>query len=249
MERLTVAILTRNEAENIKECIDSAAGLGEVLVIDSGSTDGTIEIAEQLGARVVQHAMDDEGFAGQRNFALAQATTEWILYLDADERLTPETVQEIQQVVAGSEIAAYSITRQNVVFGQLMRHGAHAPDSCLRLFPCRSAYWEGQVHEGVHFRETLPHHHLQHTMLHYTYRDWESYFAKFNNYTTLGAEKLRKRGKHASFAKIFLDPPFTFFKMYILKRGFLDGYLGLVMSLTAAMNVWVKYLKLRQLEQ
>ncbi len=249
MNNLTIVILTKNEADNIIDCLDSLNGIGEILVVDSGSTDDTIQLAEAGGARTVYHAMDDDGFAGQRNFALSQVHTDWVFYIDADERLTAEAAAEIARCVSKGEHAVYSIVRHNVVFGQRMRHGAHAPDRCIRLFPVQGAHWEGEVHEGVHFSALLPQKTLQHTMLHYTYKSWQGYFDKFNRYTSLGAEKLAARGKKAGWAKLFLDPPFTFIKMYILKRGFLDGYLGFVMSVTAAMNVWVKYLKLQQLEQ
>ena len=126
-----------------------------------------------------------------------------------------------------------------------MRYGAHRPDWSLRLYPRDSVQWEGTVHEQALI--TVPARRMRACMHHYTYADWESYFQKFNRYTTIAAESLHARGKRATLFKTMLDPLFTVFKMYILKAGFLDGWLGFVMSVMAGFYTFVKYLKLRQL--
>ena len=245
MASLAVVILTLNEKENIRECIETASFADEVLIIDSGSNDGTQDIACSLGARVVERPMDESGFAGQRNFALTQTKTEWVFYLDADERLTAEAAEEIKGIVRNGTPAAWEIRRINYVMGKEMRYGAHRPDWSLRLYPRDSVQWKGTVHEQALI--TVPARRMRACMHHYTYADWESYFQKFNRYTTIAAESLHARGKRATLFKTMLDPLFTVFKMYILKAGFLDGWLGWVMSVMAGYYTFVKYLKLRQL--
>ncbi|MGL5269363.1 MAG: glycosyltransferase family 2 protein, partial [Selenomonadaceae bacterium] len=144
MKKTAVLILTYNEEKNIADCIKSAAFADEVVVVDSASTDKTCEIAKQLGAKVCIHPMN--GFAEQRNFALEQTEADWVFYLDADERLTPQAAEEIQRLTT-EEPSAYEIKRINIIFGQMMRHGEHAPDYSLRLYPRQAIRWEGKIHE------------------------------------------------------------------------------------------------------
>ena len=247
MAKVAVLILTYNEEKNIVDCIKSAAFADEIILIDSGSTDQTQSLAESLGARVIVHPMDEAGFAGQRNFALEETQAEWVFYLDADERLTPAAGEEIRSIVDKNESAAWEIKRMNIVLGQLMRHGAHRPDWSMRLYPRTAVKWEGVVHEAA--RIAVPQHRMQAVMQHYTYNDWDSYFQKFNRYTTMAADTLAKRGKTAGLTKVLLHPPFAFIKAYILKQGFRDGFLGFIMSVMAGFAVFVKYLKLRQRQQ
>ena len=244
MKQLAVLILTYNEEKNIADCIRSAAFADEIIVIDSGSTDRTRELAEGLGAKFLVHSMD-EGFAAQRNFALTTTTADWVLYLDADERLTAVVEPEVRRCME-EEPAAWEIKRLNVVFGQLMKHGTHRPDYSLRLYPRQAVHWEGEVHEQADVR--LPIRRLQSVMHHYTYDDWEAYFAKFNKYTTLAAKSLKERGRRTSCAAILLHPAAAFFKAYILKQGFRDGFLGFVMSGMTMFYTMVKYLKLKYMK-
>ena len=243
MAKIAVIILTLNEERHIADCIRSAAFADEVLLVDSGSTDETIPLARALGARVAQHPM--EGFAAQRNFALKETTADWVFYLDADERLTPAAGEAIRRLAEGGERAAYEICRHNIVFGTPMHYGAHRPDWSLRLFPRDAVRWEGVVHERAVV--SVPVRRMQGEMLHYTYDTWATYLTKFNRYTTLAAEKRFAEGRRAGLLTLLLHPPFTFFKMYVLKLGFLDGFLGFSMSVMAALSVFVKYLKLAEL--
>ena len=245
MASLAVVILTLNENENIRDCIKTASFADEVLVVDSGSNDGTQDIACSLGARVIERPMDESGFAGQRNFALAQTEMGWVFYLDADERLTSDAAEEIQAIVKKGIPSAWEIRRINFVMGQEMRYGAHRPDWSLRLYPRDSVQWEGTVHERA--LVAVPTKRMSACMHHYTYTNWEVYFQKFNRYTSIAAESLHAKGKRAPIWKTALDPLYTVFKMYILKTGFLDGWLGFVMSVMAGFYTFVKYLKLRQL--
>ena len=242
MSKLAVIILTRNEEANIEAAIASAAFADEILIIDSGSTDRTQELAEKMGARFITHPMDEEGFAGQRNFALNQTEAEWVFYLDADERITAEAMADIQQVVSENTGAAYKIKRLNIVFGQMMKYGEHAPDWCVRLFPRRSVHWEGAVHESPHTQ--LPVKKLANPIQHYTYTDWERYFDKFNQYTSLMAKRMLEGGKRASFGDILFHPMFAFIRFYFLRLGFLDGKQGLIFALNHYFYTMIKYVKL-----
>ena len=245
MAKIAVIILTFNEEKNIADCIRSAAFADEVLVVDSGSTDETLSLARSLGARVAAHPM--EGFAAQRNFALKATEADWVFYLDADERLTPAAGEAIRRLADNAERFAYEICRHNIVFGQSMRYGAHRPDWSLRLYPRDAVTWEGVVHERAVV--SVPVRRMPGEILHYTYDTWATYLTKFNRYTTLAAEKLAAEGRRAGLTSLLLHPPFTFFKMYVLKLGFLDGFLGFSMSVMAALSVFMKYLRLAELSR
>ena len=247
MSKLTVIILTKNEEANIEAAIESASFADEVVVIDSGSSDRTKELAEKSGARFIVHPMDETGFAGQRNFALTQTESEWVFYLDADERFTAEAAIEIQQVIATNAKFAYKIKRLNIVFGQMMKYGEHGPDWCVRLFPRKDVHWVGAVHEAPHTQ--LPVGMISNTLHHYTYTDWDRYFEKFNQYTTLMAKRMLENGKQASFMDILLHPIFAFIRFYILRLGFLDGKQGLIFALNHYFYTMIKYVKLYYSQQ
>ncbi|MCR5757025.1 MAG: glycosyltransferase family 2 protein [Selenomonas sp.] len=242
MPKLAVIILTKNEEENIGEAIESAAFAEEVLVIDSGSTDRTQEIAEKHGAKFIVHPMGDEGFAGQRNFALLHTDADWVFYLDADERITSAAARDIYHAIHSTPVAAYRIKRINIVFGQPMKYGEHAPDWCVRLFPRESVQWEGVVHETP--QTQLPIKAIAHFLHHYTYSDWEKYFEKFNQYTSLMAKRMLKKGKRASFGDILVHPFFAFVRFYFLRLGFMDGKQGLIFALNHYFYTMIKYVKL-----
>ena len=241
MAKLAVLILTFNEELHIEECMNSAAFADEIVVIDSGSTDRTVEMAENAGAKVAVRPMAD-GFAAQRNFALTQTDAEWVLFLDADERITEELAKEITSVVAQNEPVAYELLRYNFIFRQPMNHGVFRPDYSLRLYPRTAISWTGLVHEKAHV--SCPVHRLKSKMLHYTYDDWERYFSKFNNYTTIMARKMYEEGKTASLAKLLFRPLWAFFRVYILQNGWRDGKLGLIFSINHFFYTFVKYAKL-----
>ena len=243
--KLAVIILTHNEERHIEACVQSAAFADEILVIDDCSTDRTTELACAAGACVVAHPLAGD-FAGQRNFALTQTDADWVLYVDADERINAGTEQELRPIMAENARAVYEIKRINVAFGQQMHYGGHRPDYPRRFFPRDAVRWEGLVHERT--ESDLPVRRVKGSLLHYTYTDWDRYFQKFNQYTTLMAERQHSEGKHASFAKILLDPPFAFFRFYILQRGFLDGRLGFILAMFHGFYTMVKYVKLHYLE-
>ena len=245
MARLTVIILTKNEERNIEAAIESAAFADEILLIDSGSTDRTQELAEKMGARFIKHPMDEDGFAGQRNFALTQTDADWVFYLDADERIIPEAVDNIKKILSTGESVAYRVERKNVVMGKLMRYGGHRPDYVARFYPRLLVRWQGKVHEGI--ETELPVRELKNCLYHYTYTTWQQYFTKTNYYTSLSAHSMFERKKKVSNASALSHAFFAFVKSYILKQGFRDGYLGLIMSILAGNASLMKYLKLQNL--
>lgn len=244
MASLAVIILTKNEEKNIVGCVESAmlTKPQQVLVVDSGSTDATVELAKRAGANVVTHAMDETGFAGQRNFALEQLSTDWVFYLDADERITPEAAKDIQAKVQANEAKYYDIKRINVLFGQHFRGGGFGPDYSQRLYPRKAVRWDGVVHENAICKLSMGT--LKGVLDHYPYQSWDKYFEKFNRYTTLAADKLYENGKRASVADMLLHPLMGFIRFYLLKQGFREGKLGLILAVYHFFYTMTKYVKL-----
>lgn len=245
--RIAVVILTYNEEENIQACIESVDFADEIILIDSGSEDGTCRLAESLGARVVSHPMADNGFAGQRNFALQQTEAEWVLYLDADERITPKLAKEISAHIHGAPQRAAAIKRESVVMGQVMRHGVYRPDYVVRLFPRTMVLWEGVVHERA--VTELPVVRLKAAAHHECLTSWEQYFAKFDRYTTLMAEKMQQKGTYTNGVLMHFHAGFAFLQMYLLKLGFLDGWLGFILCQYHYFYTLTKYTKLLELQR
>ena len=242
MATVTVIILAKNEEQHMKDCIASAQFADEVLLIDDGSTDKTVEIAESMVARVVHHAMNGD-WSQQRRFAVEEARSEWIFFLDADERISPELQREVQDVLAKNEKKAYWIERSNVFHHNKATHGVLRPDYVLRFMPKEGTNIEGFVHETI--SSTYSEAKLHGKMYHYTYDNWHQYFNKFNNYTTLAAKKYKENGKSCSFVKdILIRPSWAFFKVYILDRGFLDGKMGFILSVNHYFYTMIKYVKL-----
>ena len=246
MDNVTVVVLTKNEERNIREVVNNAKECTEyVLVVDSGSNDNTVAIAESCGAKVVYRQWDND-FAAQRNFAINMVKTDWILYLDADERLSASTIQEIKKVTAHNAIPyAYEIKREGYAFGQRFKHGSMRPDYVQRLFPTKSVEWVGKVHEhpetGLSIRRLKGH------LRHYTYESWEQYWNKFNSYTTIWANDAYNRGKKVSYPSAFGHAVFGFLKITFFDKGILDGWLGMVMCLNHFMYTLIKYIKLADL--
>ena len=240
--QIAVLILTKNEEKNIVECISSVSFADEILVIDSGSTDQTQTLSRQAGAKVLIHPMDQSGFAGQRNFALAQTKADWVFYLDADERVSDALAAEIEAVIQQPAEAAYEIKRVSVVMGQEMHHGVYRPDHIARLFPRTAVEWTGVVHEQAEVQ--LPVRRLKAVAWHYSDTSWEHYLAKLNQYTTLMADKMQQQGRHTGFIKMQLHALYAFLQMYIIKQGFRDGRQGFLLCLYHYFYTLTKYVKL-----
>lgn len=240
--QIAVLILTQNEEKNIVDCISSVSFADEILVIDSGSTDQTQLYARKAGAKVFIHPMDEQGFAGQRNFALTQTKADWVFYLDADERVSEALADEIIAVTRSAADAVYEIKRISVVMGQQMHYGVYRPDYIARLFPRTSVEWIGVVHEQAEVK--LPVQRLNSPALHYSDTSWEQYLAKLNQYTTLMADKMQQQGKHTGLLKMQLHAWHAFWQMYIIKQGFRDGRQGFLLCLYHYFYTLTKYVKL-----
>lgn len=243
---ITVIILTKNEEKNIIDVIENAKNVSnKILVVDSGSTDKTVELAEANGARVVYRTWDND-FSAQRNFALQYVKTEWVLYLDADERINNELAREINKELNNPRKVMYRFIRRNSAFGRDFKYGVLGPDSVLRMFPKNLVKWQGKVHESP--VGDLPVIKLKGFLKHYTYTNFEQYITKMNIYSTIGAQNNKLKNKKVGIIKDFVFRPFfAFFKMYILKKGFLEGWLGFVLCLNYANYTLQKYVKLKLL--
>ena len=243
---ITIVILTKNEEKDIVDAVKNAHMLTDkVLIVDSGSTDKTIALAEANDAKVVYRAWDND-FAAQRNFALQHVDTDWILYLDADERMNDELIESIAKATASGKEAMFRLERRNSAFGRDFKYGVLGPDSVVRLFPSKGVKWEGKVHErpvGKFAEKTLGGY-----LKHYTYASFDEYLEKMNKYASIGAEDRRQRGKTCSILKdLVFRPVFAFFKMYVLKAGFLEGWLGFVLCFNYANYTLNKYVKLKMM--
>ena len=246
MSKVTVVVLTKNEEKNIAAVVQNAKKVAaEVLIVDSGSTDKTVQLAEENGAKVVYRAWDND-FAAQRNFALQHVETEWVLYLDADERMNDELIFNIAKTVSTNQKAMYRLVRRNSAFGRDFKYGVLGPDSVVRLFPAEGVKWESKVHErpvGDFAEKTL-----EGYIKHYTYASFEGYLDKMNKYSSIGAADRNLRGKKCSVLKdLVFRPLFAFFKMYVLKAGFLEGWLGFVLCINYANYTLNKYVKLKMM--
>lgn len=245
---LAILILTKNEEINIVDVVQNAKKCtDEVIVIDSGSTDRTVELAKAQGAKVAFRAWDDD-FAAQRNFALEQTEADWVLYLDADERLNDKLIAAIHQILENGDMGAqYAITRKSVAFDVTFNHGVLDPDHVRRMFPRTTVRWVHKVHE--HPECELPEKKLSGYIEHHTYRDWKEWEEKLCLYTTIWAEDSYKRGKRTSMGGIFLHSIGGFFKMFVLRKGFLDGAIGSYLCCTHFFYTMLKYLKLHELQR
>ena len=242
MVDVSVIILAKNEEEKIGNCIKSCLFANEILVIDDGSTDKTVEIAKTLGARVLHRSMNGD-WGAQQTFGIQQASFDWIFFIDADELCTPELAKEIEDVVTRNEPGEYWIKRINKFIHNKATHGVLRPDYVSRLMPKKDSYVEGYVHPAIitpYSKKKLKAH-----MYHYTYDNWTQYLNKLNNYTTLAAEKYKKDNKKCGFFKdIVFRPTWAFIKMYILNKGFMDGKMGWILSVNHYFYTMNKYVKL-----
>jgi glycosyltransferase involved in cell wall biosynthesis len=248
-EKLTVLVPTRNEETNLRDCLESVKWADELLVVDSFSTDGTLAIAEEFGARVLQHEYINS--AAQKNWAIPQTEHDWVMVLDADERVTPELAGEIRAQLDRPEserAAAYSVYRRTFFFGKEIRHCGWDTDSVIRLFNKKLArYPERWVHANMEVDGRVEE--LKTRLLHYTYSSMDQYFEKFGRYTTWSAKDLDEKGRRAGFLNLVGRPIFRFAKMYFLRLGFLDGVAGAVLCGLAACSVFTKYAKLWEMQR
>ena len=238
---LSVVVITRDAAAQIVPCLKSAAFADDIVVVDSGSVDDTVSNAIANGARVI--ARDWEGFGKQKQFAVAQATHEWVLCLDADERVSDELRSAIEAALLTPKFYAYKMPRRNRFMGRYLRHGEGYPDWSLRLFHRAHASWsDDSVHEKVDTLGAIGI--LNGDLLHESEQNIADYLRKQNGYSTLQAQALHRTGARGSAANLVLSPLVRFIKFYFFRRGFLDGVPGLVHILIGCFNTFSKYAKL-----
>ena len=239
---LSVIVITKNEAHNIQSCLQSVLFADQLLVLDSGSTDDTVERARILGAEVSQ-SPDWPGFGIQKNRILALARSDWVLSIDADERLSPELQAEIKSVLVNPQFNAYTFPRLSSYCGQNIRHSGWYPDRVTRLFRRGTArFSDDLVHEKIITVQAMGH--LKEHLLHESFTSFEAVLDKANRYSTAGAQTLFNRGKNASVSKALGHGVWAFFRTYILRLGFLDGRMGLVLAISNAEGTYYRYLKL-----
>lgn len=242
MASLSVTVITKNEAHNIEACLRSVRFADEIIVLDSGSTDNTVEIARSLGASVSTNA-DWQGFGIQKNRALALATSEWVLSLDADERVPAGLQAEIQAALELAEFDVYAFPRLSSYCGQPIRHSGWYPDRVTRLFRRQAArFSEDLVHEKL--LTAHPCGQLHTALQHESFRSLEGVLDKVNRYSTAGAQSLSNKGRKASLGKALGHGLWAFAKTYFLRLGFLDGRMGLVLAISNAEGTYYRYLKL-----
>jgi glycosyltransferase involved in cell wall biosynthesis len=245
-QTLSVTIITRDAAHQIDACLQSVGFADEVLVVDSGSSDGTPELAARHGARVVHQ--DWLGYGRQKQFAVEQAAHDWVLCIDADERVTPQLRAGIEAALQAPSAAGYAMARCNLFLGRWLRHGEGYPDWSLRLFDRRRGRWsDDAVHEKVLCEGAVAK--IAGDLLHESCDSFATYLDKQNRYTSLQAEALHRRGKRAHAGHLLLSPMLRFIKFYVVRLGFLDGMAGLVHILVGCNNSFVKYAKLIELNK
>lgn len=241
--QISATIIALNEERNIARAIESLRCCDEILVVDSGSTDRTCQIAQQHGARVIEaHWL---GYAAQKNYAAGLARHDWILSIDADEALSEGLEAEIWRLKKSTPAAdAYEFARLAQYLGRWILHSGWYPDRKVRLYRRDKAQWEGEfVHESVRVSGSVGR--LEGNLLHFTCESLTEHVKTMNGYTTLAAQEIAARRIRVSWWRLLLDPPATFFRTYILKRGFQDGLEGFIIAYMAATYTFLKYAKAR----
>ncbi|MBL7222642.1 MAG: glycosyltransferase family 2 protein [Candidatus Brocadiae bacterium] len=239
---LTVIVPTYNEEDDLRDCLASVAWADDIFVVDSFSTDRTLDIAREFTDHIVQHEYVNS--ATQKNWAIPQVGTDWVMVLDADERVTPELRARIQDVLAnGSEHDGFSIRRMTYFFGRLVKHCGWHKDYLVRLWRNgKGRYEDLHVHADVIVDGSVGT--IHDYFLHHTYKSFDDLLEKFGRYTTWSANDLYRKGVRASWVNLTLRPLWRFARMYVLRHGFLDGKHGLILCTIAAFNVFFKHAKL-----
>jgi glycosyltransferase involved in cell wall biosynthesis len=239
---LSVILITKNEEKHLQACLESVRFADEIIVVDSGSTDRTVEIAQRFGAKVSQTS-DWPGFGPQKNRALALATQPWVLSIDADERVTPELQAEIVQVMGANQYQAFEIPRLSNFCGKPIRHSGWWPDYVLRLFKREAGrFTDAPVHEKVETQVSVAK--LKFWLLHDPYENLDALITKINRYSGEAAAAMAARGKRVGIPGLLGHSIWTFIRIYLIRRGFLDGRHGFVLAVAAASGSFFRYSKL-----
>lgn len=240
MPRLSAIIITKNEAANIGACLDSVAFCDERIVIDSGSTDGTLIVAKERGARVAFHEWS--GFGPHKNHALSLANGDWVFSIDADERVTPELAAEIKAAIERGDADGYEVSRLSTFCGREMRHSGWFPDRVLRLFRrSKARFSDDVVHERVICDGKVAR--LKAPLRHYPVARLEDAIRRMDSYSTLGAQKIVASDKPVSFFTGIAHGAFAFLRIYVLRLGFLDGAAGFLLAVANAEGTYYRYMK------
>ena len=247
---LSVVMIVKNEEKHLDACLQTVSWADEIVIMDSGSTDATESIAKKFDAKFYTNT-DWKGYGPQRQLAQAHATGDWVFVVDADERVTPELAQEIQQVVKENrQDSAYEIKRLPYCFGKFIRHGGWYPGLTTRLYPrLKADYGDERVHERPHFKEPLELRRLQADMLHYTYDDLEHYLVKSARYAAEHSLQRYESGKRTSILASLGHGIAKFLQQYLFKLGFLDGRHGFLLAVLSAHSTFVKHVNLWTREQ
>ncbi|MBL6969264.1 MAG: glycosyltransferase family 2 protein [Gammaproteobacteria bacterium] len=241
MPTISATIITKNEASRIETCLQSLIWVDEIIVLDSGSSDNTVEICKRFTSQVYE--TEWSGFGIQKNRAIEKATGDWILSIDADEVVTPELRLEIQQAISTGNFSGFEIPRLSSYCGQFIQHSGWRPDYVPRLFQSnKGQFSDSPIHERLNINGTIGQ--LKASLIHHSFENLEQVLNKVNHYSTLGAEQLYRRGKSASLTKAILKGWWAFFRTFILKAGFLDGAKGLMLAISNAEGTYYKYAKL-----
>ena len=241
--KITATVITFNEEHNIAAALESLAWADEIIVVDTESTDGTVEIARRFTDRLFVRAWP--GYSAQKNFAAEQASNDWIFSLDADERVSPELTTSILELEKGAapKQAGFEMPRRTFYLGRWIKYSGWWPDRKVRLYDRRRARWRGDfVHESLEVNGRV--NRLNGEILHYTVRDAAEHHLRMDRYTTLAAEELCSQGKRASLGSLLVSPVVVFLRSYLFKLGFLDGIPGLAIARFAAHYEFLKNLKL-----
>jgi glycosyltransferase involved in cell wall biosynthesis len=246
MRRRTLSVVTiaLNEAHRLERCYRSILWADEWVVVDSGSNDGTVELARRRSARVLARPFDD--FASQWNFAAEQARGDWVLVLAADEEVSPALRREIEDILRRDDgPSCYAMPRRNILFGRWLKYGGQSPDWSYRLFRRGTARWVGAIHEQLAYQG--PAGRLRGPIIHRSFSSLGEWIQKMDRQTTQEARLAFARGERASWADVALRPLYWFLRMYVARRGFLDGWQGFVHSVCTYVCIFFRYAKLREL--
>jgi glycosyltransferase involved in cell wall biosynthesis len=241
--KISAVIITFNEEDRLPDALESLRNVAdEIVVVDSYSTDRTFAIAKLAGAVFYLNRFEDYG--RQKNVAMQKATHDWILNLDADERVSPElekTISELKENGPPANTAAFAIRRKTFYLGRWIRHSGWYPDQKVRLFQKSESSWQGRIHEKLAVNGAIAT--LPGTILHYTYRDISDHIRRLNRYSVFQAEDIIRQNKKFLLLRLLILPPVTFFRHYIWRLGFLDGFPGLVIATVSSWGTAMKYLK------
>ena len=246
MKKISVAIITKNEEANIRDCLESVRWADDIVVVDSGSTDQTLKICGEFPIRVFGEEW--KGFARQKNSAIAKTRQEWVLSLDADERVTGKLKEEIARTLDSNQsLDGYFIARKNFFLGRWIKRCGWYPDHNLRLFRKeRGLFEEREVHERMKVQGRVGY--LKEPLEHFSYRTLSDFIQRLDRYSSLAAREMRREGRRFRRVDYFFRPPFTFLQMYLLRAGFLEGYFGFLLAVLYSFYTFAKYSKLKEIQ-